>query len=485
MPRLRSRLLRSAIFLHRWVGAALGILMLGWCLSGMVMMYVPYPALDEVARLAALQPLGLGQCCQLPEGFDQERFEALQIEMLGEAAVLRVRAPGERQARLIELRGGAVLESVSAGQALSVAQEFGNSRGYAGPPHPTGRLSDDQWTVEASFRASAPLLTFTWDDPRHPVLYVSERSGKAVQFTEASQRFWNYLGSVPHWIYFLPLRENPRAWSAVVIWSSLVGSLLTAFGLGIGIVQLWRMRRRGRISPYRGMNLLHHVPGLVFGVLVLTWVASGLFSMNPWGFLENDQAFDEPARLSGAPLEGTVIRAALEQLKRLAGGGTVSLQSAALDGRLYFVAADRRSIRLRLAPGGTPAPLRDSEVAFISRSLANGTTLDGPILLQAGDTYYFSHHRYQPVFPVYRFSRRDGEHTLYYVDPISGLLLRRIGSADRGYRWLHEGMHRLDFIEARPGWDLVMLLLMSGVTFVCATGLILGIRRWRRALAGA
>jgi hypothetical protein len=48
------------------------------------------------------------------------------------------------------------------------------------------------------------------------------------------------------------------------------------------------------------------------------------------------------------------------------------------------------------------------------------------------------------------------------------------------YRWLHQGLHRLDFaaaIRARPQWDAIMLLLMSGVTVVCATGAYLGYRR--------
>ena len=53
-------------------------------------------------------------------------------------------------------------------------------------------------------------------------------------------------------------------------------------------------------------------------------------------------------------------------------------------------------------------------------------------------------------------------------------------AAAQAYRWLHEGLHRLDFaaaIRSRPQWDALMLILMAGVTAVCMTGAYLGFRR--------
>ena len=45
---------RAIVFVHRYVGIAIGLLMAVWCLSGVVMMYVPYPRLTEEKRVAAL-----------------------------------------------------------------------------------------------------------------------------------------------------------------------------------------------------------------------------------------------------------------------------------------------------------------------------------------------------------------------------------------------------------------------------------------------
>ena len=41
------------LLLNRYLGIALGALMVIWCLSGVVMMYVSYPALSRDARVWA------------------------------------------------------------------------------------------------------------------------------------------------------------------------------------------------------------------------------------------------------------------------------------------------------------------------------------------------------------------------------------------------------------------------------------------------
>jgi hypothetical protein len=104
---------------------------------------------------------------------------------------------------------------------------------------------------------------------------------------------------------------------------------------------------------------------------------------------------------------------------------------------------------------------------------------DLPQLLNREDDYYFAHHRVTVPLPFYRIVLRDESAARYYFDSVSGELLAKIDRQGRGYRWLHEGLHRMDFTAAmrsRPTWDILMLLLMSGVTLVCVTGAYLGCR---------
>ena len=103
-----------------------------------------------------------------------------------------------------------------------------------------------------------------------------------------------------------------------------------------------------------------------------------------------------------------------------------------------------------------------------------------PQLMTQEDAYYFRHHQDAVPLPVYRLTSDDGSDTLYYIDPVSGDLAARIDRQARGYRWWHQGLHRMDFLpalRARPQWDALMLVLMSGVTVLCLSGAYLGYRR--------
>jgi hypothetical protein len=83
--------------------------------------------------------------------------------------------------------------------------------------------------------------------------------------------------------------------------------------------------------------------------------------------------------------------------------------------------------------------------------------------------YYFGHHRDAAPLPVYRAVRDDESATRFYVDAVSGELIGKIDSSAKRYRWPHQGLHCMDFnaaMRGRPEWDVLMLLLLSGVTFV-------------------
>ena len=56
---------RLLILVHRYLGIALGLLVVLWCLSAIVMMYVQFPDLSEQEYLAGLSLLDTTKCCQL------------------------------------------------------------------------------------------------------------------------------------------------------------------------------------------------------------------------------------------------------------------------------------------------------------------------------------------------------------------------------------------------------------------------------------
>ncbi|HUN76567.1 MAG TPA: hypothetical protein VMU40_18785 [Steroidobacteraceae bacterium] len=484
-------MIRLLFLLHRYLGIAVGALMAMWCLSGLVMMYVSYPALDGRTRLAHLTPINWGHCCRISGSIlgDTDPVPPFRVEMLGGRPVLNLQLRPE-SAALIDLSTGARIDQVSATQAASVAAAYtpvpsraGAARipGASGITRRAPRLIDqldfDQWTLEGISPAQRPLYHFDLHDSRGGELYVSSSTGRAVQLTTRWQRFWNWLGAVPHWLYFADLRHHVWLWSQVVIYTSLIGCFLAATGLYIGVRQLICSPRE-RWSPYRGFNLWHHISGLLFGLFALTWVLSGLLSMNPWGLMEGGGAGAERAQLRGAPISGMELRAALQNLAAAAPADAVSIESASLAGKLFVIASRADGRRRRLDAYGAATRLSSADRRFIAASLHGEA--EGMQLLRQGDAYYFSFPGDPVELPVWRVLTRDGTGRRYYVDPVSGTLIAAVDRGSEHYRWWHDALHRMDFaalVRGRPQWDVLMWLLMSGATVICVTGTYLGYRR--------
>jgi hypothetical protein len=470
--------MRFILLLHRYFGIAVGLLMLMWCLSGIIMMYVSFPSLDEGARLRTLEPIDWRGCCELPPAGEQELQGAgsVQIEMLAGHPVMT--SGSGPTANPIDLATGSLLTGVSAEQAAAAAKRV------AGQPASFALIDHDQWTVDGEYDPQRPLYRFAAGDAARSEIYVSSITGRVVQVTTAQQRFWNWLGSVPHWLYFKQLRHHAVLWSQIVIYSSLLGCFLAGMGIYLGVGQL-AAQPKGSWTPYRGFKLWHHAAGLIFGILALTWVASGLLSMNPWGWLEGTGPQAEESALRGAQgLSKAQLRSALQALSQMRPAGIVSISSAPLNGRLYFIASTAGGERRRLDAAGQPAPLGNDDLIFLAKTLdATGATAAAQWMMQ-GDDLYFAHHSTAVRLPVYRVI--DGASgTRYYLDSVSGMIVAKIDRGAQAYRWLHAGLHRLDFsaaLRGRPQWDMIMLLLMAGVTIVCGTGAYLGWRHVARSL---
>ena len=483
---------RWLLVLHRYLGVAVGLLMLVWCLSGAVMMFVRYPELTETQRVAGLPLIRWEHCCRfadrspLAEG---QPVSAAVVEDLAGTPIVRVQT-SDGADHVLDLSTGAAMGRSDAGQALRVAEAFRQrtTSSILGKS-PTLQVVDrDQWTVSGDFKPERPLYKVSLGDPADSELYVSSRTGHAVQLTTRSGRFWNWLGAVPHWLYPTILRSNGALWTQVVIWTSLVGCFLTLTGLYVGLAML--KRAPDRWSPYRKVWLWHHFAGLGFGVLTLAWVASGLVSVNPWGFLDSGP---DPARtrVEGASPTWAAVRTALVRLAAHPPADLVSVSAQPFDGRLYLLGRTSEGGLLRLGPDAGPAPLTASDLAAAAARLASGRVMASAAPLAGEDAYYFRHHG-PALAPAYRVILRDGGR--YYLDIRTGALLRAVDANARGYRWLHQGLHRWDFVPGLhdgPVWAVLTLILLGGVTFGVGTGVYLGVgavardgRRLSRKVSG-
>jgi uncharacterized iron-regulated membrane protein len=460
---------------HRWLGIALALLMAVWAVSGITMMYVSFPETTAEERVAGLAELDLADCCEaarLPEG----EIESATVEMLAGRPVLRWAGP--EGTSLAPLAAGAP-GSVGRGEAAAVAMDYMTRVLPDARDVDVAALDRDQWTVYGRFRQHDPLTKFSFDDARGTHIYVSGTTGEVVQDTTSRERFWNWLGAVPHWLYFTAFREQQPLWYNFVVYASLLGIFLTVTGIYVGL----RMYGRGkRKSPFRGIALWHHWTGLIFGVATLTWVVSGLASMQPWGWLESPGPGEELQNLAGRPMEGADALALVRALAANRQRGVVSAELSVQGGKAYaiLVRADGSRARATL-PDLAPAPPSRAELATLARAAKPGVPLASESLIRQGDAYHYSHHN-AAILPAYRAIYANEDETRLYFDPRTGELIGYADAPARAYRWWHYGLHRLDFggLNARPLWDFVMLPLMAGISLLCVIGVWMGVRRLTR-----
>jgi hypothetical protein len=477
--------MRALLLIHRYLGIAIGLVMAMWCASGLVMLYVSYPALDHDQRLQGLEPITWQGCCatsKIATALGVDVADDFSIEMVAGRPVLNVfMAVGER--RTFDLQSGEPAKALTRDQSLIVAAQHAKALGINVAAHYQALIERDQWTVSEQFNRDRPLHHIAFDDGKGTELYVSSR-GEVVQQTTSRQRFWNWLGAVPHWLYPTVLRQHGAIWSQFVIWLSLAGVFLTLIGLYIGIAHWRAMKGRGW-SPYRGLSLWHHLSGLFFGVLTLTWVGSGLVSMSPWGLFSGSGFKEERDRVRDVWIDGGQIAVTLQTLANANAPSLVSsvpgatrIESAPLHGKLFLLTYHGAETQRLDAKTLVSTPLKPADVDRVAKTIAEDSATQTALLTE-GDDYYYSGH--DPVsLPVYRISIDDADHTRYYLNPSTADIVGKVGAAERWYRWLFEGLHRWDFsatLRTRPWWDLLVVPLMLGVTLVCFTGVYMGYRR--------
>ncbi|WP_195846327.1 PepSY domain-containing protein, partial [Bordetella pertussis] len=185
------------------------------------------------------------------------------------------------------------------------AQARASALAYFGARHAAregGLVSEDAHTHTRTLDEHRPLYVFEMDDPARTRLYVSSSTGEVVRDAPRLERGWNYVGAWLHWLY--PLRG--AYWHDIVVWLSVLGVALTVSGTVVGLWR-WRFARpyaSGSRSPYRERFMRwHHIAGLLFAATTLTWIFSGLMSMNPWQVFGTRATQLDRAAYRGGPLQ--------------------------------------------------------------------------------------------------------------------------------------------------------------------------------------
>ena len=501
-------------YTHRWLGIAGCVLFVAWFVSGIVMMYARMPGLADEERLARAAVLDLSAVALSPAEAAEKasvRVTNVQVGMLRGRPIYRFR--GREQTVVFadtgELFGGMVDER----EAREVARLY--APGYSGEIRLAEYLTEpDQWTIQS--RGQLPMFRFALDDEAATHLYVSEVTGNVELRTSRAERFWGYLGPVFHWVYFTPLRVNGPLWTQFIIWSSLIGCVMCVTGIVWG---LWRFSPRSRfrlkrvpsVSPYAGWMKWHHVSGLIFGLVTLTWTYSGLLSMGPFNWFRSPPPGQaERDASTGGPLKVELLTIDSMRAAVAAIGPSFApkeLESMQFRGEPHWMAyrapttgeaalwmnigllprAPRPQLEHRYVSAINPE--RGAITTFgreamteIALAAMPGVPVQDSVWIDEYDGYYYDP-RGSRTLPVLRVRYADANETWLYLDPGRGGIVQRSGKVSRLRRWLYQGFHSLDFpflYFKRPLWDIVVILLSVGGAVLSFTTMLPAIRRLRR-----
>ena len=505
---------RLLIYTHRWLGIAGSLLFVVWFVSGIVLMYAGMPALTPEERLSRLPVLDLSQArVDVSEAAVRlGRAPArILIGMLANRPVYRFTGAGGWTTVYADT--GEVLEALDPEDVVAIAHRFAPEHA-ATTRYDTRLTAPDQWTLQSG--AFFPLHRVRLGDVAGTVLYVSDRTGEPVMRTTRPTRRWGYLGAVPHWLYFTPLRSRAAVWADLVIWLSVLGCLLCLSGLVWGLwrvasAKAYRLRGGASHSPYAGLMRWHHYTGLVFGLVTLTWVFSGGLSMNPWGWPPGGGL----TRVQRQAVTGGALRLGPLTVRQLRAGvqaiapafAPKELEAVQLLGEPYLLAInarqvpagpasavpntlagewtqplEQRLVSVEYPERGAFSRFEDAPFEQLAAVVMPGADIIEATWLRAYDGYYYDRSRRRRL-PVLRVQYDDPRRTWLYFDPHRGAIARKEERLTRLNRWLYHGLHSLDFgflYSRRPLWDVVVILLSLGGIAVSVTSAAQGWRRLRR-----
>ena len=475
---------------HRWLGIVTCVFMALWFVSGMVMLYVGYPKLtprEHLAHLPAL--LAQGCCVSLGEALavaDPQPARIRLSSVAGQALYLFDYASGEAVA--VDARSGQRIAPTNRERALASAGQY--------DPHAPltyrDAVQEDLWSHSRALDAHRPLHRVQLSDTDGTLLYISGQTGEVVRDASASERGWNLIGAWLHWLYPLRGIGLDGLWSNLVIYLSLAASVMALLGAVVGVMR-WRFSRpyrSGSRSPYKGWARWHHVGGLLFGALAITWIFSGLMSMNPWRLFSSAQPLDTSA-YQGGPLNAAAFPLSVPQaLARFADQGFTAreLEWRLIGGAGYVVGQDGagRTRVLSMHDGQVLQRLPRAVLEQAARAIGPAMQVQQ---LEAYDFYYYARAEQSMLghlekrLPVLRVRFDDPAQTWLHLDLYTGEVLGQLDQPRRASRWLFALLHSWDWLPLltrRPLWDGWMIVLSLGGLVLSVSGVVMGWRRLRR-----
>ncbi len=465
---------------HKYTGIVISAFFLMWFISGVVLIYHPYPRVSEARfnQMKETLPSSLPDLNYISERVEG-KIQGLRIREFQGQTLMDVKTKEKRYQLTTDTLQD--VKPIDFSCVEQIAKQWVDA-----PITKVDTLHKRrQWVLFTRYERALPIYKFYFADKYKSQLFVSGKTGDVQQLTTAKQRFWAYVGAIPHKLYVPALRRNTELWKGcfVVGASFCLAAALTGFIYGLYIF-IRRERIKGQWgNPYRKRwQRVHFSMGLIFGLFCISWAVSGIFAMQrvPQWLIKTEApyVFDK-TRLWGKgllPMDAyklgfDKLKQEYPQLKEI-----TLARYAEVPAYIIIEGENERYIDA----SGEDVKILDIPEQTIENGFRKIYGEDTPIKISVLDKYdnYYVSFKGSYALPVYKVEVDNNDEDLYYVDPHDGYI-KYLNKNKKADKWLFSGLHyfNVPWLVSRPAiWTICIWLLCAGCAVVCLSGLVLGIK---------
>ena len=478
----KNQATRQLAWFHRWLGVATCLVFALWFASGAVLLFKPFPTLPRAEQLRREAPIDFTAVRVTP-------FEATKAAG-GTVDALRLVQRGNAPACIASMASATVAIDANTGERLvplGSAEAEQAARRQIGPAAQVDAPADyDQWIVHDEFDAYRPFFRIRAGDDAGTHYYMSARTGELLQRTNTTDRGWNWVGAVLHWVYFTPLRSSFTAWDQTVWWLSFVAMLVAVAGIVLGVIRtLAALRQRKPSLTFFRLKWMrwHHLIGLFASIFVLSWIVSGWLSMDHGRLFSRGTASTRQVeRYAGQPFATGLAMIAPSALKAIPDAREITF--TVVGGNPVITAWNARNTAQRYT--GSGAILNNDAFAHLAMRGVEAAWPGSPPLapVAVADTDFYARAEGWPAGAL-QFIDPTGARPDLTIDGADGHLLTVMNGSRKTYAWVYYGLHSFNvpgLAEHQLLRDIAVLIpLLLGFVF-SITGVVLGYQRLRKSL---
>ena len=480
-------MIRKFIYsLHRVLGTAVSLLFLMWFCTGLVLIYHSFPNVTAEQKNSMLP--------SLPDSLPSIEELTSRIKNPDKTTKIRLRQFQGQTLITVSEKKHSYTFCADTNQHVHKldyqAVETIAKRWINAPIEKVDTLKElEQWVMYSKYEPELPIYKFYFSDEKHSQLYISSKSGDVQQFTNADQRFWAWIGAIPHTLYIPVLRKHTQLWIDTIMTLAIVGLVMCVGGIYVGIDAYYRRyKKKGKLeSPYRKKwYWWHHVIGLLFGIFLLTWAISGVMSLKkvPQWLVKTHQEYKIPMKIKGKHpsldkyiLDYRLLKQKYPDLKEVewAYYQGVPIYKTIIGGKEVSFDASQDTVKELF--------LSQKAIEKSIRSIHGDSVRFNVTLIDEYENYYLPWKK-ELALPVYKVEVDDADKSLYYINPKNGDY-KYLNQNRKTRKWIFNALHyfHIKWLMDRPVlWTIAIWIAATGCIVISATGVWLSWKWIKRKL---